>query len=219
MGSVLRHFWDRLSSTGVVYARNEREKREVVLLNRTWFVIVMIQVACLVAHIVRGLERSAILTAGFIAALFIVHFYLRAGRINSAKIAAIAVININTIIMAVFFGVHTGLIDFLLLTALLPLYFFEIKNSQLIFWGTGICILPFALYHCAAPQLAQFALPLDAQQAMFQSTNWVKVFSLATLLYLIYHKNALYEVEVREKEAQLIGQKKLYECILNKYRL
>jgi signal transduction histidine kinase len=214
MKFCLRWFWDSLSCTGVSYATTEREKKEVILINRSWFILVLIQVGCLVAHIVRGLERSALLTAGFIAALFAVRIFLHYGRINAAKIAAIAVININTVIMAVFMGIHTNLIDFLLLTALLPFYFFEVKQTRLMLWGAGICIVPFALYHYVAPHLAQYAMPLDAQQEMFKSTNWVKVFSLATLLYLIYNKNALYESEVQEKEAQLKGQKKLYECIL-----
>ncbi|HWB62888.1 MAG TPA: ATP-binding protein [Chitinophagales bacterium] len=177
--------------------------------------LILIQSTSLVSHLIHGLHRSANMTAGFIAGLFIIHFLIRAGKINAAKIAAIAVINANTVLMAIFFGAHTNLIDFLLLTALLPLYFFEAQNRKLIFWSVALSIVPFALYHYMAPYFAQYELPMGQQMAMFNTTNWVKVLSLAALVFLIYHKNALYEKEVQEKEAQLIGQKKLYECMLD----
>lgn len=155
------------------------------------------------------------MTAAYIAGLSLIHVFMRKGHVNAAKIWAIVVINLNTSLMAVFFGEQTHLIDFLMLTALLPLYLFEIKNTKLIFWGMAASIVPLALYHLVVPYLSSLALPLSAQLDIYHTTNWVKQFCLATLLYLIYHKNAAYEKEVSENEGALTSQKELYEQILD----
>lgn len=214
MLALLKSLWNRISYTGISYAASARERRDVVLLNRTWLVLMLTQVACLISHVANGLGRSAYMTAAFIAGLSVVHFYIKTGKINSAKIAAIAVININTVVMGIFFGVQSHVIDFLLLTALLPLYFFDIQNRKYIFWGVALSIFPFALYHFIVPSLGQYALPMDQQLMMFKAANWEKVCCLSILLYLIYHKNANYEKEVQEKEGQLEEQKKMYELML-----
>jgi signal transduction histidine kinase len=214
MFSPFSHLWNRISNTGIAHAQTERERKDVVLLNRTWLVLMLTQVACLVSHLINGLERSAFMTAAFIAGLSVIHFYIRNGKINPAKIAAIAVINANTVVMGIFFGVQSHVIDFLLLTALLPLYFFDTKSKKLIFWGIALSVIPFAIYHVVVPGLAQYALPMNEQLMMFKATTWEKVCCLSILLYLIYHKNINYEKEVQEKEMQLAGQKKLYELML-----
>ncbi len=214
MPTTLKKIWNYVSLTGTVYARNERERKDIIALNRAWTILMVTQLGCLVSHIINGLERSAYMTAIFIIGLCIIHIYTRQGRINAAKISAIAVININTVVMGVFFGVSTNVIDFLLLTALLPLYFFEIRNKKLIFLGIALSIVPFAVYHYTAPLFAVYAMPIPEQLIMFKMTTWEKVVSLVILLYLIYQKNANYESAVREKEKELTDQKKLYECIL-----
>jgi signal transduction histidine kinase len=96
----------------------------------------------------------------------------------------------------------------------MPLYFFEIKNRKLIFWGMALSIIPYALYHYATPFLGNYALTLNEQLNVYKTTVPMKILTLSILLYLIYNKNADYEKEVQEKEMQIIGQKKLYECIL-----
>jgi PAS domain S-box-containing protein len=211
----LNHIWNNISNAGTSTSQNVRERNGIILLNRSWLILTLIQVPCFFQHLMNGFYLSAIMTAGYIMGLSLIHVLVRMGHINAGKIWAIIVINFNTTLMAVFFGEQTHLIDFLMLTALLPLYFFEIKNRMLIFWGILASILPAIIYHAVAPYIKSYALPLDAQLTIYHTTNWVKQFCLVTLLYLIYNKNAAYEKEVLEKEGDLTGQKKLYERILD----
>jgi PAS domain S-box-containing protein len=206
--------WNNLVETGADVVRTEVEKRDVRLFNRTWLTVVIIQFACLLAHIVNGLHSAAITTEWFIVGLCSLYFIVKRGHINAAKMAAIVLISIDTSVNAVVFGEQTHVIDFLLLAALSPLYFFEIKNKKFIFSGIAICLIPFALFPLVAPYVAKYALPADAQLALYHLLTWEKIFCLVVLLYLIYNKNAHYEIEMRQKEDELIGQKKLYESIL-----
>jgi signal transduction histidine kinase len=196
-------FWKNMSEAGTTFAVSKREKRSIVLLNRAWFIIMSIQCLCLTSHIIDGLQRSAIMTAFYIAGLSTVHIFMRLGKVNTAKITAILVININTALMAVFLGPGTHVIDFLLLTALLPLYLFEVHNRKLIFWGIAFSVAPFIAYCFAASYLAEYAMPLSAQLSIYKTTPLVEVLCLITLLYLIFNKNSNYEKEVMEKESEI----------------
>ena len=211
----LHNIWNDVSRAGLSNGQSKRERNSIVLLNRAWLVLISIQCYCMVMHLVNGILLSAAMTSLFVISLLAVHFLMQMGRVNAGKILAIIAINFNTALMAVFMGEQTHLIDFLLLTALLPLYFFEIKNRRLIYTGIGVSVLLFAIYHIVAPYVTSYALPLDVQTGIYHTTTWVKVLCLATLLYLIYNKNAAYEREVSEKEKDLVGQKRLYESILD----
>jgi PAS domain S-box-containing protein len=211
----LNNTWDNISNAGTQPSQSPRERNGIILLNRAWLILLLLQIGCLAQNIVLGMVLSSVMTTAYIGGLALIHVLIRLGHINAGKIWAIVVINLNTALMAVFLGEQTHLIDFLMLTALMPLYFFEIKNYKLIFWGILASIIPMSIYHFAAPMLTKYALPLETQLNIYQTTNWVKQFCLVLLLYLIYNKNAAYEKEVSEKESELSGQKKLYERILD----
>jgi len=214
MISLILTLWNNLVESGTANMPSEPEKRDVRLFNRTWLTVSIIQVICLVSHIINGLHSAAFTTAWFIAGLCSLYLIVKKGHVNAAKMTAIVLISIDTVVNAIVFGEQTHVIDFLLLAALTPLYFFEIKNKKLVFAGITICLVPFALFHFAAPYVAQFALPLATQKVLYNLITWEKFFCLVVLLYLMYNKNAHYEKEVQQKENELLGQKKKYESIL-----
>lgn len=214
MFSAITNLWTFISHTGVQHARSEREKREIIDLNKGLCLLLLIQFFSLVSHLANGLHRSALMTSVFIAGLFMLRVLLWKGHVNVAKITSIILINYNTITMAVFLGPQTRVIDFLLLTALLPLYYFEIRNRRLIFWGIAVSVVPFAIYHFIVPYIAAYGVSVSEQIIISQTTEPVKLLSLVALLYLIYNKNLRYEREVNEKEKELTNQKELYERLL-----
>jgi PAS domain S-box-containing protein len=214
MLSSLNNFWDRLTSTGTDKLPNEREKRDLKIFNRAWMTVLIVQGVCLASHIANGLTSPAITTLGFSLALCSIYFVVKKGRVNVAKMTAVILISVDTIINAIVFGEQTHVIDFLLLAALCPLYFFELKNKKLIYTGIAVCLIPFALFHVIAPYLSQYALPLATQMQLYHMLTWEKAFCMVVLLYLIYNKNAQFEVDMRQKENELLGQKKQYESIL-----
>lgn len=192
----------------------QRERNTIVLLNRAWLIIFVLQSACLVSHIVNGLHRSAFMTGLYVLGLAFVHVLMRQGKANAAKITAILVINFNTWAMSYLLGEHTHIIDFLLLTAIMPLYLFETRQRHLILIGALLGIVPYVIYQKTYHLAAGYALPVEEQMNVYKTTVWVMVASLSALLYLMYQKNALYERETEAKEFDLNAQKKLYENIL-----
>lgn len=214
MRKLLVRISNYISDTGINGLSTAREINDVRILNRAWFLLLCIQSACLISHLANGLTSTAFLTSIFLVGLFFVRVMLRFGKINGAKIVAIAVINWNTLMMAIFMGAQTHVIDFLLLTSLMPLYFFETKSRKYIFWGIAVSLIPYALFHLFAQALVGYALPIEQQLQVYKTTPTVMFLSLAALLFLIYHKNAGYETDVVKQEKQLLEQKKLYERIL-----
>lgn len=193
---------------------SKREKRNIMAVNRAWFILMMVQVASLVSHVANHIHRSTVLTVLYILGLCLVHWCMRKGKINTAKMLAIVIINYNGVLMGVFLGEQTHIIDFLLLSAILPFYLFEIKHRKLIFWGTASSVVPFAIYQYIIPYVSQYGLPLQEQLSLYRTTSWMLVVCLVALLYLIYNKNVLYELDVQESEMQLTEQKRMYERIL-----
>lgn len=210
----LRNLWNTISMAGTSTAQTEREKKDIMLINRAWLILMVVQTISVTSHVINGLHRSAWLTFILVVELSLVHVLMRRNRVNAAKMTAIFALCNSVVLMGVFLGFHTHLIDLLLLCAMIPLYLFEVKQKQLIFWGMALSVVPFAAYNLLAPHLDSCALSIAEQAAIYKVTTPIQLLCLITMLYLIYHKNASYEEEVHEKERQLVGQKKLYERML-----
>lgn len=214
MFNPLTSLWQAVSAAGTHQAVTQRERNTIVLLNRAWLIIFVLQSSCLVSHVINGLHRSAFMTGLYVLGLAFVHVLMRRGKANTAKITAILVINFNTWAMSYLLGEHTHIIDFLLLTAIMPLYLFETRQRHLILIGALLGIVPYVIYQKTYHLAAGYALPVEEQMNVYKTTVWVMVASLSALLYLMYQKNALYERETEAKEFDLNAQKKLYENIL-----
>ncbi len=214
MPQFLLKFWWSVSLAGVSTAKTERERKDIILINRAWLLLMVVQLTSVTSHIINGLHRSALLTGVLVLGLVGVHVLIRKNHVNAGKLAAVFVISYSTTLMGVFLGFDTHLIDLLLLASMMPLYLFEIKQKRMIFWGMALSVVPYALYLIVAPYISNYSLPLAEQYAIYKVTAPIKVLCLITLLYLIYHKNSAYEKEVHQKELQLVGQKKLYEMML-----
>ncbi|MBL0309389.1 MAG: PAS domain-containing protein [Bacteroidetes bacterium] len=212
--ALIKRFWDNISYAGIFAAKTDWERKNIIHINRAWLILMFVQLISVTSHIANGLERSAWLTFILILGLIGVHLIIRMGKLNAGKMTAILVINYSMVLMGVFLGSQTQLIDFLLLSAMMPLYLFETNNKKLIFWGMFLSVAPFGLYHLFIPGFESYALSYEEQIAIYKVTSPIKLLSLVTLLYLIYNKNADYEEEVKHKERELIGQKRLYECML-----
>jgi len=214
MPDFLRLIWDSVSMAGTSASQTTRERKSLVMINRAWLILMIVQCISVTSHIINGLQRSAWLTFMLVVGLVGVHVLIRLKYINAAKMAAIFVINYSAFAMGVFLGFRTQLIDLLMLSSMMPLYLFETRQRKLIFWGIAMGVVPFAFYHLTIQYLNQYALPEADQLSIYKVTTPIKFLCLVTLLYLIYHKNAAYEEEVKEKEEKLIQQKKLYELML-----
>ncbi len=206
--------WNYISMAGTETAHTKREENIIVQLNRAWLFLVVIQLGSLISHILHGSHRTAVMTGLYLLGLALVHVLIQKGKVNAGKITAILVINANTLAMAYLLGEHTHIIDFLLLTAIIPLYLFETRQRKLIFMGITLSIFPYAFYHYTVFYLRAFELPLADQMILYNTTTWVMVFSLTALLFLVFRKNTIYEEDTQEKEKQLTDQRKLYERIL-----
>jgi signal transduction histidine kinase len=211
MFPYLKSLWAEVIISGIQSITPEREKREIIVLNKTWAMVMLIQAICLLIHLLTDAYRSGLLTAFYLDGLIVVFVLIRMGHINAGKIGAIVVINFNTIVMSVVLGPETHIIDFLLLIAIIPIFLFKIKERNLIGWGVALSIVPYALYHWAIPYFADYALPVEDQLKIYQSTPWIMMMCLAALLYLMYHKNARHEQEVKKQEEQLKGYSKELE--------
>ena len=177
MFSFLNDIWDKLVETGTAVLNTEREKRDLKLFNRTWLIVLIIQVICLIIHVINGLYSAELTTAGFVVGLCAIYPIVKRGRVNVAKMAAIILISVDTSINAVVFGEQTHVIDFLLLAALSPLYFFELKNKKLIYTGVAVCLIPFVLFHIIAPYVTQYALPAAMQLSLYHMLTWERPFA------------------------------------------
>jgi len=92
MLSFFSNLWRMISYTGIRFAHTEREKRELIDLNRGLVILLLIQVLSLASHIANGLHRSALMTMVFIAGLALIRLLVWKGHVNIAKISSITLI-------------------------------------------------------------------------------------------------------------------------------
>lgn len=206
--------WYGIVNAGTYKASSERERKDMQGMNIALLILILIQVGCLFQSINSHSSLPVLGTSIFIVLLCAVHGLMHHGQVNASKFAAIAVINMHCVIMAVTLGIRTHIIDFLLISAILPLYLFETKQWRMILTGIAASIGPYFVYTLFKENLRPYGLPRAEQLLIGNTSAWVMMFCIVTLLYLMYKKNKNYEQEAQQNEARLMQQKKLYEQIL-----
>lgn len=201
-------------NAGAYKATSEREVKDIQGMNIAWLILLAIQTGCFLQHIANLSHFAAVGTFIFIASLFMVHAFMHMGKINTAKFLAIAFINANSIVMAINLGIRAHIIDFLLISAILPSYLFETKQWKMILAGITVSIGPYAVYTFFREDLRVSGLPMNEQLMIGGTSAWVMMFCVVTLIYLMYKKNKNYEQEAHSNEERLKAQKQLYEQIL-----
>lgn len=203
MKAIVR-FLQWFSYIGIAPDSTHPDKKNIVLGNQAVFALTITFSLFALVLWQAGLGHVSVLLLLVIGTFVVLTSFIYAGWYMTGRVLGITTQNINVFLLAVFLGYETRVIDFLIITTVIPLVLFNMSQKKWIAFCVSQNIVLYAAYHLFKSQLEGYGIPEADQLLLYNFCIPVKFINILVAVFIIinkrteeerYLKNAVTELE------------------------
>lgn len=199
----LRKLWFNISHIGITPDSNNPDKRNIIHGNQVVFILeVSLSIIAFLLYYL-GIYRGAFLLTTLVVTFLLLTIVVYNGHFMIARVTGITMQNLNVVMLSVFLGYETRIIDFLIITTLIPLLLINIQRKKLIAFCVSQNLLLYLLYHLFQNELTSYGLPLDNQILIYKMGIVIKFVLILMVVYLIVTNRDAEEAKLRNGNLEL----------------
>lgn len=202
MNTTLANFWHKISHIGINPDSNSPDKRYVVIGNQVVISLSVTLSFFSLVMLLMGIYRGALLLALMVTTFVALTYLIYRGWYVTGRVLGITLQNVNIVILAIFLGYQTRVIDFLIFAALMPLVLFSMRQKLLI----GFCIwqnfIFYIFYHLFEPQMLSMGLPPHQQFVIYSLSIPIKFVTILLVVFVLIR----YKTEQEKKMKEVITE-------------
>ncbi|MBK7148948.1 MAG: GHKL domain-containing protein [Bacteroidetes bacterium] len=201
---AIARFLHWFSYIGIAPDSTHPDKKNIVLGNQAVFALTVTFSLFAVVLWQAGLGHVSALLLLVIGTFVVLTSFIYAGWYMTGRVLGITTQNINVFLLAVFLGYETRVIDFLIITTVIPLVLFNMSQKKWIAFCVSQNILLYAAYHLFKSQLEGYGISEADQLLLYNLCIPVKFINILVAVFIIinkrteeeqYLKNAVTELE------------------------
>ncbi len=212
MRHALHTTWERLSHLGVGTNSEHPDKENIVLGNQIVYILGITLVVLALVCTGFGLYRVVWLLGGMIVMFMALSLLIYKGWFQTGRLLGILLQNVSVFAQAVLLGYETRIIDFLIVSALLPLVLFHPRQVRLIVFCVAQNFIFYIAYHLLQPQLQSYGLPTEQQLLLYHLTIPVKFITILLVMFVILRKTANQQKRQELRNNKLLEQRNFYNA-------
>lgn len=215
MLETAKKVWNRLSYLGIDPQSTHPDKENIILGNQVVYILCGVLLLLIAGSAYFGIW-VAVKSLSLMVLFFIgLSYLIYKGFYRSGRILGIVLQNINLTVQAILLGYDSRVIDFLIITSLMPLVLFDIRERKTIFLCIFQNFLFYILYHILRETFEPFGLPHDQQILIYNLTIPLKFITILTVVYVIIRKTASQQEKQEKRSLELLAQRNYFTNILN----
>lgn len=215
MLATAKKVWNRLSYLGIDPASNHPDKENVVLGNQIVYILAIALSLLAVVCIFIGIYIAS-LTLSIMVGLFIgLSYFVYKGHYVTGRMLGMILQNLAIFMQAVVLGYESRVIDFLLISALMPLVLFHIRQRKKIIACVFQNFFFYTIFHLFQPVLSQYGLPQAQQLLIYNLTIPVKFLTILLVVFVIIQKTGSQQEKQEKRNQQLLEQRNYFTSILD----
>lgn len=215
MLATAKKVWNRLSYLGIDSASNHPDKENVVLGNQIVYILAIALSLLAVVCIFIGIYIAS-LTLSIMVGLFIgLSYFVYKGHYVTGRMLGMILQNLAIFMQAVVLGYESRVIDFLLISALMPLVLFHIRQRKMIIACVFQNFFFYTIFHLFQPVLSQYGLPQAQQLLIYNLTIPVKFLTILLVVFVIIQKTGSQQEKQEKRNQQLLEQRNYFTSILD----
>lgn len=199
----IQSFSDRCTYIGISPDSTHPDKTNIILGNQTVFALCATLSVFAVVLWWLGIERAPLLLTGMVSTFVALTWFIHKGYYTTGRVLGITVQNINVFVLSVLLGYETRVIDFLIISALMPLVLFSMTQKRWIAFLITQNVLLYVLYHLLKPSLVQYGIPAAQQELLYTLCIPVKFINILMVAFIIIYKRTQEEKSLKEAIADL----------------
>lgn len=211
---MYRNIWRKLSYLGLSDNKDYPDKRYIIFTNQLVFIMFLTLGVLDALLFALGIYKAALLLlcmqAGFIgiAGLISLKHY------NAARLIGLSLQNLNIFQLSVFIGYEARIIDFLIITSLLPLIIFNVHQKGMMAFCALQSFVLFIVYHAVQPYIQHFFMPVQEQMLIYNLIIPVKFILVLIIVMVLVSVSERERKQAQTQHDELMNQKNYFINIL-----
>ncbi len=185
---ALKNFLDWFSYIGITPDSDHPDKKNIVLGNQAVFALTVTFSLFAIVLWMFGLGHVSLLLLLIIGTFVVLTAFIYAGWYKTGRVLGITTQNINVFLLSVFLGYETRVIDFLIITAVIPLVLFSMAQKKWIAFCVSQNIVLYALYHIFKSKLEVYGIASADQQLLYTLCIPIKFINILVAVFIIINK-------------------------------
>lgn len=215
MLATAKKVWNRLSYLGIDPASSHPDKENVVLGNQIVYILAVALSLLAVVCVFIGIYIAS-LTLSIMVGLFIgLSYFVYKGHYVTGRMLGMILQNLAIFMQAVVLGYESRVIDFLLISALMPLVLFHIRQRKMIIACVFQNFFFYTIFHLFQPILSQYGLPQAQQLLIYNLTIPVKFLTILLVVFVIIQKTGSQQEKQEKRNQLLLEQRNYFTSILD----
>ncbi|MFN8322466.1 MAG: ATP-binding protein [Chitinophagales bacterium] len=199
----LEKIWFNISYIGIDPNSDNPDKRNIIHGNQIVFILEVSLSLLAVALYYMGIYRGALLLASLVVTFLLLTIIIYKGYFMAGRVAGITMQNLNVVVLSIFLGYETRIIDFLIITTLIPLLLINIQHKKLIAFCVSQNLFLYLSYHLLKNELSSYGLGIDAQMLIYNMGIVIKFVLILMVVYLIVINRDAEEDKLRKGNLEL----------------
>lgn len=195
-------FWNWVSHIGINPNSKSPDGRYVIIGNQLVAILSITLLFFALIMAAFGIYRGAFLLTMMVATFVALTYLIYSGWYVTGRVLGITAQNINVVILAVFLGYHTHIIDFLVVAALMPLVLFSMRQKLMIVFCMMQNFIFYIVYYLYRSEFEGLGLPIDQQQMIFLISIPIKFVTILLVIFVLVR----YKSEQENKLRQVISE-------------
>ncbi|MFN8298305.1 MAG: ATP-binding protein [Chitinophagales bacterium] len=215
MRHTLHTAWEKVSYLGVGPDSDHPDKENIVLVNQIVYFLGLTLLVLGGVCAMLGLYLVVWLLTAMIATFMALSVLIYKGWFQTGRVLGIIALGLSIFGQAIYLGYETRVIDFLIISALLPLVLFHPRQVRLIMLCVTLDFLFYILYHVYQPGLQNYGLPIEQQMLVYHLTIPVKFVTILLVMFVILRKTANQQKRHEIRNNKLLEQRNFYNTALD----
>lgn len=212
---MLKNIWLRASNLGLKPDENHPERRYIVFANQVVFVMGITVALLDIVFFLSGVTKAGLLLLSMVFSFAAIASLMHYRQFSAGRLFGLGIQNLNLFLLSVFIGYEARVIDFLIITTLLPLVLFNIRERKKIFACALQSFLLFSIYHFTHPYTSDWVMDLSEQIWIYRLTIPVKFILVLVIVYILVSISESEIIQHQKQSEDLIEQRNFFTSILN----
>lgn len=180
--------WNTVSYIGVDRKSDHPDDKTAIVGNQVVFILTISLTILSLIFLLLGIYRAVIIVSSIIGIFLAFSALVTQGKYKLGRIMVATAQNIAIFTQAVYLGAGTGIIEFLVIAALMPLVLFSIHERKYILFCISQNFILYTVFHLIQPYINDWGLPTEQQQIIYYFTIPVKFLLILMVMYIVIRK-------------------------------
>lgn len=200
---MIKGLWNKVSYIGVDKKSDHPDDKTAIVGNQVIFMLTAVLTLLSFIFLIMGIYRAVLIVSSIVAIFTMYSLLVASGKHKLGRILVATAQNLAIFSQAIYLGVDTRVIDFLIIAALMPLVLFNVKERKYILFCISQNFILYLIFHFIQPYILDWGLPHEQQLLVYAFTIPIKFLVILMVMYIVIRKRQVVEETQHEMIQEL----------------